>query len=232
MASLSNRIRELREEKGLSMRALAAQLGMDHGYLGRMERGDSDLSLERMRRIARALSVGVTDLLLPEDHASPVAGGAPETRIHGFERADPAAPYKAPYPIELWGDQAGWSPHGCIYFDRDYLSKFNVNPLHCTMIRVLDSSMSPKLPLGSLCMVDQARRDLAHGAPFAFQYQSAPIIRRLKRSGPSWILAADDPDHEFLPLSDDMELIGETVWFCALIPEASLALTNTETVAA
>ena len=29
-----------------------------------------------------------------------------------------------------------------------------------------------------------------------------------------------------------MELIGETVWFCALIPEASLALTNKETVAA
>lgn len=65
----SNRMREVREAQShvLSLRELASVTGIDFNTLGRFERGDQALDITRGRKIAKALGVRLSALLLPED---------------------------------------------------------------------------------------------------------------------------------------------------------------------
>lgn len=56
-------VRALRVEKGLSQERLALEAGIDRSYVGRIERGTENVSIDMMEVLARALSVGVGDLL-------------------------------------------------------------------------------------------------------------------------------------------------------------------------
>lgn len=57
------KIKAIREEQGLSLRALAAKAKMGYPYLCNVENGKADPSLSTLRRLATALKVKVTDLL-------------------------------------------------------------------------------------------------------------------------------------------------------------------------
>jgi transcriptional regulator with XRE-family HTH domain len=57
------RVRELRKRAGLSQRALAEAAGIDQSAISRIERGQRDVSLNRLDAIARALRVPVAKLL-------------------------------------------------------------------------------------------------------------------------------------------------------------------------
>src|SRR5438034_9284316 len=49
------RIRELRQEARLTQEKLAAKAGMDYKYLGGVERGERNLTMDNAERIVRAL---------------------------------------------------------------------------------------------------------------------------------------------------------------------------------
>ena len=59
------RIRELRLAKGLSQEALADEAGVHRTYMGSVERGERNISLDNIVRIARALRVAPSTLLQP-----------------------------------------------------------------------------------------------------------------------------------------------------------------------
>jgi transcriptional regulator with XRE-family HTH domain len=59
------RVRELRKERGLSQVELAAKVGIDRSYMGFLERGERNPSLEVIAKIAEALSVTPDELLKP-----------------------------------------------------------------------------------------------------------------------------------------------------------------------
>jgi transcriptional regulator with XRE-family HTH domain len=59
-----NRIRELREARGLSQAALAAKVGTTQPTIDRLEKGDRRLTEDWMRKIADALAVSPADLIL------------------------------------------------------------------------------------------------------------------------------------------------------------------------
>ena len=56
------RVRECREEQSLSQRKLALMIGMDNTYLGRIEAGRCNLSIDTMSRIASAFDVEIREL--------------------------------------------------------------------------------------------------------------------------------------------------------------------------
>jgi transcriptional regulator with XRE-family HTH domain len=56
------RLRQLRKAKKLSQEALALESGLDRSYLGKIERGESNVALVNIHRIADALRVGVGEL--------------------------------------------------------------------------------------------------------------------------------------------------------------------------
>ena len=57
------RVRELRLARGLSQEALALESGLDRSYVGQVERGERNVSLQNMVKLAQALGVHLTELL-------------------------------------------------------------------------------------------------------------------------------------------------------------------------
>lgn len=61
--SFGNRMRELREQKRISQEALADVCELDRTYIGGVERGERNLSLINIYRIAAGLDVSPSALL-------------------------------------------------------------------------------------------------------------------------------------------------------------------------
>ena len=55
-------IRRIREERGLSQEELAALAGLHRAYVGQIERGEKNIGLKNLQKIAKALEVNIDDL--------------------------------------------------------------------------------------------------------------------------------------------------------------------------
>ncbi|GAB3589321.1 helix-turn-helix transcriptional regulator [Angustibacter peucedani] len=62
-ARLGRNLRGLRAERGLSQEQLAAVLGVHRTYMGALERGQRNVSLRSLERLAAALEVDPLELL-------------------------------------------------------------------------------------------------------------------------------------------------------------------------
>lgn len=61
--TVGERVRTIRTERGLSQEALADALGVHRTYLGGVERGERNLTLRSVERLADRLAVDVRVLL-------------------------------------------------------------------------------------------------------------------------------------------------------------------------
>ena len=57
------RLKQLREAKGLTQEALPRKAGVSRAYLARLEMGRHDPPLSRLRALAQALKVDVSELV-------------------------------------------------------------------------------------------------------------------------------------------------------------------------
>jgi transcriptional regulator with XRE-family HTH domain len=60
--ALGRRIRQLRKERKWSQEKLAEMSGMHWTYIGQVERGERNLTLQSIESIAKALRIKITDL--------------------------------------------------------------------------------------------------------------------------------------------------------------------------
>lgn len=56
-------VRKYRKERNMSQEQLALLCNMDRSYLGRIERGEVNPTLEKIYEIAKVLNVNICDLL-------------------------------------------------------------------------------------------------------------------------------------------------------------------------
>lgn len=56
-------LRRYRQERGLSQEAFADLVGVHRTYMGGLERGERNLTLKSLERLAEQLGVGVRELL-------------------------------------------------------------------------------------------------------------------------------------------------------------------------
>ena len=56
-------VQALRDERAMTQEALAKKAGISRGYLARVETGRHETTLTTLRKLAKALGVGVTALL-------------------------------------------------------------------------------------------------------------------------------------------------------------------------
>lgn len=68
---LGVRIRALRTERGWSQEGFADRCGLDRTYIGGIERGERNLAVLNLLRIARTLGVDVGSLFEPVDLSEP-----------------------------------------------------------------------------------------------------------------------------------------------------------------
>ncbi len=63
LRKFGNRLRMLRKEKGIQSQIdLAMRTGLDRTYIGGIERGERNLSLLNIAKIAKALNLDIRDL--------------------------------------------------------------------------------------------------------------------------------------------------------------------------
>jgi transcriptional regulator with XRE-family HTH domain len=64
LVNLGDAIRLARAEKGLSQEALAVDAELDRSYVGGIERGEHNLTIMNLQKIATALGTRISSLLL------------------------------------------------------------------------------------------------------------------------------------------------------------------------
>ena len=65
---LADNLRALRRQLGLSQETLADRAGLHRTYVGSIERGERNVSIDNIERLAIALKVSVAELLQPGRH--------------------------------------------------------------------------------------------------------------------------------------------------------------------
>lgn len=65
LIKLGNQIRDMRASKGFSQEGLAAAATLGRTYMGRVERGEQNISIQNLIKIAFALNVDVDKLIPP-----------------------------------------------------------------------------------------------------------------------------------------------------------------------
>lgn len=59
----AQKLRQIRQMRGLSQEGLADLSGLHRTYVGSVERGERNISIDNMERLAIALEVDITELL-------------------------------------------------------------------------------------------------------------------------------------------------------------------------
>jgi transcriptional regulator with XRE-family HTH domain len=88
-ACLGARVRELRQDRGLTLKALGRRAGLSHPFLSQLERGLARPSVGSVERIAQALDVPVSALWATRrpEHARLVRAGEGTVVAHAEEGA-------------------------------------------------------------------------------------------------------------------------------------------------
>jgi len=68
--ALGQRIREIRRSQGVSQEELAHKSGLDRSYVGCVERGERNVSIDNITALARALDVTIAELVTFTDNVN------------------------------------------------------------------------------------------------------------------------------------------------------------------
>lgn len=63
LRAFGSHVRRLRKEAGFSQEDFALEIGLDRTYMGGVERGERNLALLNIRKIAKGLRISVAQLL-------------------------------------------------------------------------------------------------------------------------------------------------------------------------
>ncbi|WOZ38505.1 helix-turn-helix domain-containing protein [Paenibacillus polymyxa] len=65
---IGTRIRAIRNAKGLTQQKLADIASLDYRYIGALERGERNFSIDTLEKVLTALNVSISELMFAEEH--------------------------------------------------------------------------------------------------------------------------------------------------------------------
>ncbi|KJD43552.1 helix-turn-helix domain-containing protein [Paenibacillus terrae] len=66
--SVGERIRTIRKAKGLTQQQLAELSELDDAYIGSVERGERNFSIDTLEKVLTALNVSISELMFSKEH--------------------------------------------------------------------------------------------------------------------------------------------------------------------
>lgn len=85
---IGDKLKRIREFKGMKQESVARELGLSTNGYGKIERGETSLSLDRLEKIARALEVSALDILKYDDsivfNINTMNSSAPNGIVHNY----------------------------------------------------------------------------------------------------------------------------------------------------
>ncbi|MCS7460785.1 helix-turn-helix domain-containing protein [Paenibacillus doosanensis] len=167
MSILSNfgqRVRELRLKSGMSQEALAARAGLDRSYIGGVERGERNVSLENIAKLTEALDVDMSYFFDNERFELHSAYMKSEFRKALSERFV--------YNIDFEEEVISWQVKGVLSAEDIVKTSFDLK-IACTY-----------LSKGRIKLLIDNRGMMADGHPFVFTPEANEKIEELQK----WML--------------------------------------------
>jgi transcriptional regulator with XRE-family HTH domain len=88
LAQVGEKLRRLREIKGMRQESVAHELGMTPNGYGKIERGESSITLERLEQISRVLNMSPLDILRFDEktvyHIQHMNSSAPQGVVNNY----------------------------------------------------------------------------------------------------------------------------------------------------
>lgn len=178
-----NRIKELRESKGLTLEDLAGEIGLSTSYVQRLENGERNLAVKHFEAFAKALGVTQRELV-PSDEGSmtvKVVGriGAGQEILPEFEQLPPEGLYQIEVPFPVPDNTLAFEVTGDSMWPR-------YDPGDVVLCWKEGTNANEVIGWEAAVMTDQGKRYLKrilHGSRarfFDLESFNAPVIRNVK----------------------------------------------------
>ena len=152
---MSNNIKQIRKEQGISVTELAAKLNMSQSNLTKIENGQIELRPDTAEKIAAALNISPRAL---QNH--PAANGTIMLDVLNPEAL--SLPPLSGLPIPACMLQS--------------------IPENAALFAVSDDTMAPQIPSGSLVIIDKSIKDLISDGIYLLQIGQNIVLRRLQQT--------------------------------------------------
>lgn len=228
---MSNRIRELREGRGLSMDKLARLANTSAPQINKLEKGERRLTQDWMVRIGRALGVSPAELIAAKGAlpARAAAAGLAEDQMrflpHGVVEVDGTELAAVPrYDAALSAGpgsiiDADAEPIGHWFIDTQWLRAVTrTAPARLAVLRVSGDSMEDTLADGDWVLVDRGQTRASQEGIYALQVADSTWVKRLTLNLRDRLIRiiSDNPRYPVQELpEDDLTVIGRIVWIVA-----------------
>ncbi len=112
--------------------------------------------------------------------------------------------------------------HPPLVFRSDFLRRMGIAAGDAVVVEAQGISNEPKIPHGSVVLVNRGDRERLNGDLFAFRFDGELLIKRLERVDGVGILATADnpnfkPKTKIYTQASDFEVIGRAVWTGAVL---------------
>lgn len=224
--SIGKRVKEAREDLGLSVKQLAQEVGMAASTLYDLERGDQESTAklgaiaERLRVRVRWLESGTAPKateaaprsseppILSEAHVlvGPPGSAVDMVFVNGVSGAHlSAGTGEVVYEVD--------EEENAVAFRMDWMQSKGLRPERCKVWRVRGESMEPRYSHGDSLLIDMSDRTPRHGKFFALVGDGGLRVKQLRATaGGGWEMYSLNPDKTRFPtepiVNDNYAIIG------------------------
>ncbi|EJG1632312.1 helix-turn-helix transcriptional regulator [Vibrio parahaemolyticus] len=231
------RLKQFREEKGLSQRALATKCGWGPSRISNYESGIRSISLDDAETISNALNISPKALLFGDSsniEKQPQANAKILGNMQVWDSKTPigddevAVPFLSEIKLSAGNGFVNDLEHDNgfrLRFAKSTLRRYNVAPENAVCVAVHGNSMEPVLPDGSTVGIDCGNKTLMEGKIFAINHNGELFIKKLYRlpGGGLRIYSFNEleyPAREYTEaqvLEQKITIVGRVFWYSVML---------------
>jgi len=172
VSDIHSRIREVREDKGLTRKAFGTAIGASEAKVQALENGRQRVDHPILEALSRNLGVDVNWLLLGGDnhHSASVL----DSGFLSIQRFDVGASAGTGSLVEA---EVGTGHYA---FNRSWLKRRGLNPDDLAVISVRGDSMEPELNDNDLILLDRSLTSPKDGEMFVVRYAGDLFVKRVQ----------------------------------------------------